>query len=139
MCLIESVSDREYMSNSFHCHVTENITAIQKQDAEKRFWDLFNGGKIQYVKYPINYNKEAVLTLIGRAMKMGFYEGINLELSYCETCGYEELNMNVCPKCGSEDVTRIDRMVGYLGYTRIRGNSRFNRAKEAEIEDRVSM
>ncbi len=54
--IIEGVSDREYVSNGFHCHVTEDITPIQKQDFEYRFWELSNGGKIQYVKYPINYN-----------------------------------------------------------------------------------
>ena len=47
--IIEGVSDREYVSNSFHCHVAEDITPIEKQDKEFRFWDLCNGGKIQYV------------------------------------------------------------------------------------------
>ena len=54
--IIEGVSDRPYVSNSFHCHVTEDLTPIQKQDLEGRFWNLCNGGKIQYVKYPIDYN-----------------------------------------------------------------------------------
>ena len=71
--IIEGVSDREYVSNSFHCHVTEDITPIQNR-TENRFWDLSNGGKIQYVKYPIDYNTEAIKTLIHRAMDMGFYE-----------------------------------------------------------------
>ena len=50
--VIEHVSDRPYVSNSFHCHVTEDITPIEKQDLEKRFWDLSNGGKIQYGCHP---------------------------------------------------------------------------------------
>jgi len=137
--IIENISDREYMSNSFHCHVAEDITPIQKQDSEKRFWDLFNGGKIQYVKYTSNNNKKAFITLIERAMKLGLYEGVNLSLGYCEKCGHEELSLDVCPKCGSEEITRIDRAIGYLGYTRIHGNNRFNKAKSAEIKDRVSM
>ena len=58
-----------------------------KQDLENRFWNLFNGGKIQYVKYPIDYNMEAIKTLIHRAMDMGFYEGVNLSLAYCDDCG----------------------------------------------------
>ena len=70
--IVENVSDRPYVSNSFHCHVTEDITPIEKQDLENRFWDLCNGGKIQYVKYPINYNKEAIKSLVRRAMDMGF-------------------------------------------------------------------
>ena len=137
--VIEGVSDREYVSNSFHCHVTEDITPIQKQDLEGRFWELCNGGKIQYVKYPINYNEEAVKTLIHRAMQKGFYEGVNLSLAYCDDCGHEELEMDVCPVCGSKNLTKIDRMNGYLAYSRVHGDTRLNQAKMAEIKDRKSM
>ncbi len=137
--IVQNVSDREYVSNSFHCHVTEELTPIQKQDLEKRFWDLMNGGKIQYVKYPIDYNIEAVKTLVRRAMDMGFYEGVNLSLSYCDDCGHQELDMDVCPKCGSRNLTKIDRMNGYLSYSRVKGDTRLNDAKMAEIRDRRSM
>ncbi|MBO4909716.1 MAG: anaerobic ribonucleoside-triphosphate reductase [Lachnospiraceae bacterium] len=137
--IIEGVSDREYVSNSFHCHVTEDITPIEKQDYEKRFWDLFNGGKIQYVKYPVDYNLVAIKTLIRRAMKMGFYEGVNLSLSYCDDCGHEELSMDVCPVCGSRNLTKIDRMNGYLSYSRTHGDTRLNDAKMIEISERRSM
>lgn len=137
--IIENVSDREYVSNSFHCHVTEDISPIQKQDLEERFWNYFNGGKIQYCRYPVNYNKEAVVTLIKRAMEKGFYEGVNLSLCYCEDCGYEQLDMDVCPQCGSSSITKIDRMNGYLGYTRVHGDTRYNPAKNVEIKERVSM
>ena len=137
--IIENVSDREYVSNSFHCHVTEDITPIEKQDAEYRFWELANGGKIQYVKYPIDYNIEAIKTLIRRAMDMGFYEGVNLSLAYCDDCGHQELEMDVCPKCGSKNLTKIDRMNGYLSYSRVHGDTRFNEAKMAEIAERKSM
>lgn len=137
--IIENVSDREYVSNSFHCHVTEDISPIQKQDLEKRFWDLMNGGKIQYVKYPIDYNVDAVKTLVRRAMDMGFYEGVNLSLAYCDDCGHQELEMDVCPKCGSRNLTKIERMNGYLSYSRVKGDTRLNDAKMAEIKDRRSM
>ena len=137
--IIEGVSDRPYVSNSFHCHVSEDITPIQKQDLENRFWDLSNGGKIQYVKYPIGYNTLAIKSLIRRAMDMGFYEGVNLSLSYCDDCGHEELQMDVCPKCGSKNLTKIDRMNGYLSYSRVHGDTRLNAAKMAEIADRKSM
>ena len=137
--IVKNVSDREYVSNSFHCHVSENITPIQKQDLEKRFWNLSNGGKIQYVKYPINYNESAIKTLIRRAMKLGFYEGVNLSLSYCEECGHEELDMDVCPICGSKNLTKIDRMNGYLSYSRVKGDTRLNHAKMVELSDRKSM
>lgn len=137
--IVEGVSDREYVSNSFHCHVTEDITPIEKQDKEYRFWELSNGGKIQYVKYPIDYNIEAIRTLIRRAMEMGFYEGVNLSLAYCDDCGHQELEMDVCPQCGSRNLTKIDRMNGYLSYSRVHGDTRLNDAKMAEIADRVSM
>ncbi|MDY2593424.1 MAG: anaerobic ribonucleoside-triphosphate reductase [Oliverpabstia sp.] len=182
--IIENVSDREYVSNSFHCHVTEDISPVQKQDLEYRFWDLCNGGKIQYVRYNIGYNVQAIKALVRRAMKMGFYEGVNLALNYCENCGHQEVDMDdVCPVCGSRNITKVDRMNGYLGYSRTGrtnrdavvdengrvvnmdkdgntivvqddGNSvtvskhhdldsvstsRFNRAKNAEIKERISM
>ena len=137
--IIEGVSDREYVSNSFHCHVTENLTPIEKQDLEFRFWELSNGGKIQYVKYPIDYNMDAIKTLIRRAMDMGFYEGVNLSLAYCDDCGHQELEMDICPKCGSENLTKIDRMNGYLSYSRVHGDTRLNDAKMAEIAERMSM
>lgn len=137
--IVKGVSDRAYVSNSFHCGVWEDITPIQKQDLEGRFWNYFNGGKIQYCRYPVSYNREAQKALVRRAMDMGFYEGCNLALSYCEDCGYEQLDMDVCPKCGSDNVTQIDRMNGYIGYTKIHGKSRYNEAKVIEIKERKSM
>ena len=137
--IVEGVSDREYVSNSFHCHVSEELTPIEKQDMEDRFWDLCNGGKIQYVKYPIDYNIDAIKTLIYRAMDMGFYEGVNLSLAYCDDCGHQELEMDVCPKCGSRNLTKIDRMNGYLSYSRVHGDTRLNEAKMAETAERKSM
>lgn len=137
--IIENVSDKPYVSNSFHCHVSEQMSPIEKQDKEGRFWNLFNGGKIQYCRYNLGYNKEAIKTLILRAMDKGFYEGVNLAMCYCEDCGYQQVEMDVCPKCGSSMITKIDRMNGYLGFTRVHGETRYNEAKNAEIADRVSM
>lgn len=138
--IIEGVSDREYVSNSFHCHVTEEIDPITKQDKEYRFWELSNGGKIQYVKYPIDYNLDAIKTLIDRAMEMGLYEGVNLSMGFCEDCGHRELNIpDICPVCGSANTVKIERMNGYLAYSRVRGHARLNDAKMAEIAERKSM
>lgn len=137
--IIEGVSDKDYVSNSFHCHVKENITPSEKQDKEYRFWELFNGGKIQYVRYPLDYNTNAIKMLIRRAMALGLYEGVNMALSYCDDCGHEELDMDVCPVCGSHNLTKIDRMNGYLAYSRVRGDSRLSNHKMAEIHDRISM
>ena len=137
--IVEGVSDRPYVSNSFHCHVTEDITPIEKQDCEGRFWELCNGGKIQYVRYPIGYNVDAIRALVRRAMDLGYYEGVNLSLAYCDDCGHEELEMDVCPVCGSTNLTKIDRMNGYLSYSRVHGDTRLNIAKMAEIAERKSM
>ena len=137
--VIEGVSSREYVSNSFHCGVWEDITGIEKQDLENRFWELFKGGRIQYVRYNLSYNNEAMLTYIERAMELGFYEGVNLSLAYCNRCGHEELDMDVCPKCGSSDLTKIDRMNGYLSYSRVHGDTMLSNAKMVEISERKSM
>ena len=98
--IIKNVSDRDYVSNSFHCHVTEDITPITKQNRE----------------------------------------GVNLALSYCDDCGYQAADIgDECPICGSKNLTKIDRMNGYLAYSRRHGESRMNNAKMAEIADRKSM
>ncbi len=137
--VIEGVSSREYVSNSFHCGVWEDITGIEKQNLENRFWELCKGGRIQYVRYNLSYNTKAMLTYIERAMDMGFYEGVNLSLAYCNRCGHEELDMDVCPKCGSTDLTKIDRMNGYLSYSRVHGDTMLSNAKMVEISERKSM
>ena len=137
--IIENVSDKPYVSNSFHCHVSEQMSPIEKQNKEERFWGYFNGGKIQYCRYNLGYNIEAIKTLVLRAMEKGFYEGVNLAMCYCEDCGYQQVEMDACPKCGSSKITKIDRMNGYLGFTRVHGETRYNPSKVAEIADRVSM
>ena len=137
--IVEGVSDKEYESNSFHCHVAEEMDGIEKQDKEHRFWNLFKGGRIQYVKYDINYNKEAIKSYVRRAMEMGLYEGINFTLCYCEDCGYQGVSYDVCPKCGSKHQVRVERMNGYLAYSRVHGDTRLNKAKMAEIAERKSM
>lgn len=133
------VFTRGYVTNSFHCHVTEDITPSLKQDRESEFWDLLNGGKIQYVKYPLGYNQDAIKTYVRRAMDLGLYEGVNLSLSFCEDCGYQENGMDICTKCGSDNLTKIERMNGYLSYSRVKGDTRLNAAKMEEIAERKSM
>ena len=91
------------------------------------------------MRYPIDYNLEAIKKLVLRAMDLGYYEGVNLSLAYCDDCGHQELDMDVCPICGSQNLTKIDRMNGYLSYSRVHGDTRLNAAKMAEIAERVSM
>ena len=137
--IVKNVSDHEYMSNSFHCCVREDITPIEKQDIEYPMYHLSPGGRIQYVKYHLPYNLNAIKDLVRRAMKMGFYEGINFEHSFCEKCGYQFTDSNICPKCGSTEITTIQRMNGYLGYSKIRGNTMYADHKLTEFKERVSM
>ena len=137
--IVKGVSDRPYTTNSFHCGVWEDITPIKKQDVEYPMFHLCNGGNIQYCRYKLGYNIEAITTLVRRAMKMGFYEGVNLELDYCEKCGHQFIDSDICPKCGSEEITRIERMNGYLGYSRVNGRTMYADHKLEEFKDRVSM
>lgn len=133
------ITDKPYTSNSFHCAVYEDISPIQKQDAEFELYHMCNGGAIQYCRYPIQYNFKAIKDLVRRAMDMGFYEGVNLQLDYCENCGHQFIDSDVCPKCGSSNITRIERMNGYLGYSKIRGRTMYADHKLAEFKDRKSM
>lgn len=130
----------EYFSNSFHCHVAEDITPFEKQDKEFKLFHKCNGGHIQYVRIDNPENKEALKTIIMRGMDMGFYQGINFDASHCDDCGLDFTNGGlVCPKCGSTNVTTISRVCGYLGYSNVNGHTRMNESKMAELKDRVSM
>ena len=137
--IIKGVSDRPYTTNSFHCGVWEDITPVQKQDIEYPMFHLCNGGNIQYCRYAIGYNTQAIKTMVRRAMDMGFYEGVNLQLDYCEKCGHQFIDSDMCPKCGSDEITRIERMNGYLGYSRVNGRTMYADHKLAEFKDRKSM
>lgn len=137
--IITGVSDREYVTNSFHCHVAADITPIQKQDIEYPMFHLCNGGNIGYARMRCNYNLKAYKDLTRRAMKMGFYWGNNSSTRFCEHCGKSFIDADACPYCGSDDLTVITRMSGYLSYERIRGKTMYSDTKLAEFRDRVSM
>ena len=141
--VIPKVSDREYFSNGFHCHVTANITPFEKQDQE---YDLFHsilGGRIQYTRIEDMRNKNAIKAIVRRGMEMGFYSGVNAPIATCEDCGCKPERFSdldpVCPECGSSNVTVIDRVCGYLGIRSSNKQTRFNDSKLAEVKDRVSM
>ena len=137
--IIKGVSDRDYVTNSFHCHVSAQITPIQKQDIEYPMFHLCNGGNIGYARMRSNHNFDAFKSITKRAMKMGFYWGNNQQLNWCEECGYEFTDSDICPKCGSEHITRIERMSGYLSYSSVRGKTMYSDTKLSEFKDRISM
>ena len=130
----------EFFSNGFHCHVSEDITPIEKQDTEFEAFHKVAGGHIQYVRIDNPENIEAVKAIIIRGMNMGFYQGINFDMLHCKNCGKDATNSGfVCPHCHSTNTTVISRVCGYLGYSNINGTSRMNEGKMAEIAQRRSM
>lgn len=137
--ILKGVSDREYVTNSFHCPVYADITPIQKQDIEFPMFHLCNGGQIAYARMRSKDNLEAFKTITRRAMKMGFYWGNNQQLDWCEDCGHSFTDADKCPKCGSEHITRIERMNGYLSYASVRGKTMYADHKLQEFKERVSM
>lgn len=139
--IIPNVSDRNYITNSYHCHVSEDITCIQKLDAEAKFKKYFGGGNIQYTKFPVKYNVKSIKSIINYGMSKGLYQGVNLNLNYCNNCCTESdaAYIEKCNVCGSTDITSISRMNGYLSYSRVNGSSRLNEAKIDEIKERKSM
>lgn len=130
----------DYFSNSFHCHVSCDITPVEKQDYEEELFHLCEGGHIQYIRLTNPENITATKKLIIRGMDKGFYQGVNFDDLYCEHCRKHYTNsMVACPNCGSTDVTVVSRVCGYLGFSVIQGRSRINEGKMSEIADRVSM
>lgn len=130
----------EYFSNSFHCHVSEHITPIEKQDAEFSLFHKVAGGHIQYVRIDNPENLVALKTIIQRGMEIGFYQGVNFDSTKCNECGQTSYNTNLkCPHCGSTNINTISRVCGYLGYSNLNGQTRMNDGKMCEIADRVSM
>jgi ribonucleoside-triphosphate reductase len=121
-------------------HVSEDITPFQKQDAEFRYFHIASGGHIQYCRFTSGMNLDYISECVQRAMKLGFYFGVNIEKSYCNDCGTEvDDDEKTCKHCGSDNITEINRVCGYLGYSKVNGTTKMNDAKMAEIHDRKSM
>lgn len=149
LCGTQATQYREYtgdnqfgsfFSNSFHCHVSEDITPIEKQDTEAAAFHKVAGGHIQYVRLDNPENLEATKAIIERGMSLGFYQGVNFDACHCNDCGTSFTNGGkTCPSCGSHNITTISRVCGYLGYSNINGHTRMNDAKLDEINQRKSM
>ena len=130
----------KYFTNSFHLHVSEDITPFEKQIKETTMFHQSAGGHIQYCRLDNPKNLLAVKAIIERGMELGLYQGVNFDAAYCEDCHQHSTNvMHTCPYCGSHNLSVISRVCGYLGYSNINGKSRLNDGKMAEIADRKSM
>ncbi len=138
--VIKGVSDKEYFTNSNHMWVGEEINPFEKQDAEEKLFKKSEGGHIQYVRITNPSNFEGLKHTVLRGLEKGFYQGVNFNACYCEDCGNtgNDFGEN-CPKCGSESINEINRVTGYLGFSRRRGDRTLNDAMMHNVKDRISM
>lgn len=147
---IDGVTDYGYWSNSFHIHVTEDATPIQKMEIEEKYFPIPTGGRITYCRVPDTKNVKGIRDIVRLAMSKGLYYGVNHAENHCcnPACGIhwvgddtkDDSENYVCPECGSTEVVAIRRMNGYLSYTNTKsGKSRFQQGKVDEIRDRKNM
>ena len=142
--VIEGVTDRNYITNSYHIHVTENIDAFDKLTFESQFQALSPGGAISYVEVPnMQNNIPAVLEVMKFIYDNIMYAELNTKSDYCQVCGYDgEIKIVEddgklvweCPKCGNRDQNKLNvarRTCGYIG------TQFWNQGRTAEIKDRV--
>lgn len=135
--VIKNVTDREYMTNSFHVHVSHDISIPEKILFESDFHKLATGGRISYNEFKFNAPNALLKQSVDFAMKQGLYYGVNMISATCGDCGYQGDFDDKCPSCSSEDITSISRCCGYLSYGKVKGDTRYNIGKQAEIKDRV--
>lgn len=142
--IIPGVTDKNYVTNSYHVHVTQEINAFDKLSVESEFQALSKGGAISYVEADdITNNLDAVIDLLRHMYETIMYAEINLHLSYCKQCGYHgRLEMpNIdgkiiwrCPACGCIDQNLLHATVRVCGYI---ASNTFNQGRMQEIEERV--
>ena len=144
--IIEGVTDKDYITNSYHIHVTENINAFDKLAFESQFQSLSTGGAISYCEVPnIQNNIPAVLEVIKFIYDNIMYAEINTKSDYCQVCGYDgEIQIVTdektgklvweCPNCGNRDENKLNvarRTCGYIG------SNFWNQGRTQEIKERV--
>ena len=142
---IPSVTDKNYITNSYHIHVTEPINAFAKLTKEAEFQKLSPGGAVSYVEVPnMQNNIPAVIRVMQHIYDTILYAELNTKSDYCDVCGYDgeiqikkdETGMLVweCPQCGNRDQTKMHvarRTCGYIG------TQYWNQGRTQEIKDRV--
>ena len=143
--IIKGVTDKPYITNSYHIHVTEEINAFDKLTTEAQFQKLSPGGAISYVEVPnMQNNIPAVLALMEHIYNTIMYAELNTKSDYCQVCGYdgeieilEDENHKLywcCPNCGNTDQNKMNvarRTCGYIG------TQFWNQGRTAEIRERV--
>ena len=142
--IIEGITDKNYITNSYHVHVSEDIDAFTKLKFESEFQKLSPGGAISYVEVPnMQDNLEAVMSLLGFIYDNIMYAELNTKSDYCQECGYDgEIKIVKdagklvwkCPKCGNTDQSKLNvarRTCGYIG------TQFWNQGRTQEIADRV--
>ena len=142
--VIEGVTDKGYITNSYHVHVTEPIDAFDKLRFEAKFQHLSSGGAISYIEVPnMQHNLEAVLAVIRFIYDNIMYAELNTKSDYCSECGFDgEIEIVEqdgkfiwrCPKCGNTDQNRMNvarRTCGYIG------SQYWNQGRTQEIKERV--
>ena len=142
--VIEGITDKGYITNSYHVHVTEEINAFDKLKFEAQFQHLSPGGAISYVEVPdMQNNLEAVLAVMQFIYDNIIYAELNTKSDYCQVCGWDgeiriaEENGKLvwkCPKCGNTDQDKMNvarRTCGYIG------TQFWNQGRTQEIRDRV--
>ena len=142
--VIEGVTDKNYITNSYHVHVSEPIDAFTKLSFEAQFQALSPGGAISYVEVPnMVHNIEAVLAVIGYIYENIMYAELNTKSDFCQVCSYdceiqiiEEDGKLIweCPNCGNRDQSKLNvarRTCGYIG------SQFWNQGRTQEIKDRV--
>ena len=143
--IIEGVTDRNYITNSYHVHVTEDIDAFTKLSFESKFQALSTGGAISYIEVPnMQQNIEAVLDVIKFIYDNIMYAELNTKSDYCQVCGFDgEIQIVTdedgklvweCPHCHNRDQAKMNvarRTCGYIG------TQYWNQGRTQEIKDRV--
>ncbi|MBR5372553.1 MAG: anaerobic ribonucleoside-triphosphate reductase, partial [Oscillospiraceae bacterium] len=142
--IIPGITDRPYITNSYHIHVTEHIDAFEKLKFESQFQRLSPGGAISYVEVPnMQDNLEAVLEVMKYIYDHIMYAELNTKSDYCQCCGFDGEFVTVeedgklvweCPNCGNRDQAKMNiarRTCGYIG------TQYWNQGRTAEIKDRV--
>lgn len=110
--IIEGITDREYMTNSFHVPVWEDITVFDKLAFEAPFHQIATGGKISYNEFVYGVDQSVLMQAVDAAMKLGLYYGVNVVSTTCENCGHSGDFRESCPKCGSTNLTEVTRCCG---------------------------